>query len=279
MTDSTAAGHVLIGTSGWAYDSWRGDFYPDVLRQDDELAYLARRTTATEVNATFYRLQRPSTFRRWRDALPAGHRVAIKGSRYLTHMKQLRDPEAGLANLLASGVLALSDHLDVVLWQLPARMKYDEERIGRFLDALPRTMGAAARLAAEHEAPAPGEENAVLAVAHPRARLRHALEPRHRSFDTTEAADLLAAHDVAMVCSDSPGSWPAFDRDTASFRYVRLHGHSDLYASRYSDRSLDRWAERCGQWTDAGQDVHVYFDNDARGHAPHDALRLLDRLT
>lgn len=268
---------LLVGTSGWSYASWRGDFYPDGLRQRDELAYLSARTTGTEVNASFYRLQRPTSYAAWRDATPADHAFAVKGSRFLTHMQQLRNPEAGLANLLASGVLALGTRLDVLLWQLPARMRFEPSRLEPFLAALPRTAGAAARLAARHDdriAP----ERTLLETDHPDHPLRHALEPRHPSFSSDEAASLLREHDVALVHSDSPGRWPAFDRDTASFRYVRLHGHSELYASRYADRTLDAWAEHCRAWLATGQDVHVYFDNDARGHAPWDAVRLLERV-
>ena len=141
----------------------------------------------------------------------------------------------------------VTDKLGVLLWQLPASLPFDEGLVTAFLQALP---------------PA----------------LRHALEPRHPSWSSDAAAELLSTYRVAMVYSDSPATWPAFERDTADFRYVRLHGHSDLYASRYSRRSLDRWAERCRAWSDQGQDVHVYFDNDARGHAPHDAARLLALL-
>lgn len=270
-------GRFLVGTSGWSYRPWHGDFYPADLTQADELRYLAARTTATEVNATFYRLQQASSFRRWVCEVPDDHRFAVKGSRYITHMKQLRDPRAGLANFLASGVLALGDRLDVLLWQLPARFTFRPEVVAGFLEALPRTAGEAAALAAEHDERIDAT-TAVVEAPTPETPLRHAVEPRHSSFDTPQAAALLAEHDVAMVHSDSPGSWPALDHDTASFRYVRLHGHSELYRSRYSGRLLASWADRCQQWASDGQDVHVYLDNDGRGHAPYDALRLLEML-
>lgn len=240
-------GRNLVGTSGWSYRSWHGDFYPDGVSRKHELEYLAERVTSTEINATFYRLQSGPSFARWRDQTPAEHVFAVKGSRYLTHMLRLRDPEPGLARFLRSGLHELGDKLGVLLWQLPADLEFDRALAARFLEALPR----------EH---------------------RHAVEPRHASWGTDEAAELLAAHRAAVVYSDSPGAWPALDLDTADFRYVRLHGHSDLYASRYSAAALDAWAARCTAWTDRGQDVHVYFDNDARGHAPHDAVRLLERL-
>ncbi|MFL6107794.1 MAG: DUF72 domain-containing protein [Marmoricola sp.] len=240
-------GRALIGTSGWSYKSWHGDFYPEGTSRKEELGYLASRVTSSEINASFYRLQKPESYQRWYDETPSDHVFAVKGSRFLTHLKQLRDPEPGLAKLLDSGIAALGDKLGVMLWQLPRTLSFDEPRVERFLKALPATT-------------------------------RHALEPRHPSWGAVRATDLLAAYGVATVYSDSPGAWPALDRDTADFRYVRLHGHCELYTSRYGDGLLDRWAERCDTWMRAGQDVHVYFDNDAHGHAPHDAVRLLQRL-
>lgn len=270
-------GRFLVGTSGWSYRSWHGDFYPDGLTQSEELRHLSAHTTATEVNATFYRLQQPSSFRRWGEEVPEGHVFAVKGSRYITHMKQLRDPRPALGNFLASGLLALGDRLDVVLWQLPARTVFRPEVLEPFLETLPRTMGEAAQLAAEHDERIGGDA-VLLETAVPDAPLRHALEPRHTSFRAAEAVALLLHHDVATVYSDSPESWPVLDLDTASFRYVRLHGHDELYRSRYSDKELAAWADRCRGWAAAGQDVHVYLDNDGYGHAPHDAVRLLRML-
>lgn len=270
-------GRLLIGTSGWSYASWRGVFYPVGLPVSEQLDYLSHRTSATEVNASFYRLQRPPTFRSWFAQAPDEHVFSVKGSRYVTHLKQLRDPETALANLLASGVLELGTKLDVMLWQLPARLSFRPEPIEEFLRVLPRTTGEAAALAGRHDDRLT-EDQVVLEPRQPEHRLRHALEPRHPSFGTDEAAALLAEYDVAMVDSDSAGTWPRFERDTAGFRYVRLHGHTQLYTSRYTDAELDAWAERCLAWTGSGQDVHVYFDNDSQAHAPRDALRLLDRL-
>ncbi len=108
--------------------------------------------------------------------------------------------------------------------------------------------------------------------------MRHALEPRHESFDSDEARALCAEHRVALVVADSAGRWPVMRDATSDFRYVRLHGESELYASGYTDESLDRWAQTCRNWMREGHDVHVYFDNDAKGHAPFDAVRLVRRL-
>ncbi|WP_205473261.1 DUF72 domain-containing protein [Nocardioides sp. SYSU D00038] len=266
---------ALIGISGWSYRSWRGDFYPEGLRQRDELSYAAERMGSVELNGSFYSLQRPSSYDAWRDATPDDFVLAVKGGRYLTHMKRLRDTDTALANFLASGVLRLGAKLGPLLWQLPESVRFDTERVGGFLASLPRSTGAAAEVAARHDDKVP--EPALEALDD--RPLRHALEPRHPSFATAEAVALLREHGVALVHADSAGRWPAFDEDTADFRYVRLHGHTELYASGYDAGRLDAWAERCRGWLAAGQDVHVYFDNDARGHAPHDAVALHRRLT
>lgn len=269
-------GTIRVGCSGWSYRSWRGDFYPRGLRQRDELAYLAARTGAVEVNGSFYSLQRPASYAAWRDATPEGHRICVKGGRFLTHLKRLRDPRQGLANFLASGILALEDRTGPVLWQLPADLVLDEALVGAFLALLPRSTEEAARLAREHDDKVP-EERALTSVEQDRP-LPHVLEARHRSFGSAAALDLLRGHAVGLVVSDGARRWPMFTDATSGVVYVRLHGHSELYASRYADRTLDDWAARCTDWAQDGRDVYVFFDNDARGHAPHDALRLQARL-
>src|SRR6476661_3210193 len=267
---------VRIGTSGWRYPSWRGDFYPPGLRQRDELAHLSRVLTAVEVNGSFYSLQRPSSYAAWATQVPDGFLFALKGGRFITHMRQLLDVETPLANFFASGVLALGDKLGPVIWQLPARQAFDEDRLVAFFELLPRTTDEAASLATRHGSALAGDR--VLTSTTVSLPLRHALEPRHESFRSPRAVDVLRAHDIAMVVSDSAGTWPRFDEVTSDFVYVRLHGDTELYASGYSESALAAWAGRVRRWTDDGLDVHVYFDNDARGHAPHDARALLELL-
>jgi len=267
-------GTAHIGTSGWAYTRWRGDFYPQGLAPKDELGHLVSRLTSVEVNATFYALQSPDTFRRWVAVLPSGYPVAVKGSRYITHMKRLRDTGQALANFWASGLLELSAHLGPVLWQLPPSMQYERDRLEAFLESLPRTTGAAARLAARHDERVPEPVTAAVAD----VAVRYAVEPRHASFDCSSARRLLREHDVAMVLCDGAGL-PSVHADTADFRYVRLHGRPVLYHSGYDGPALRRWAERVRQWTSDGQDAFVYFDNDAQGHAPHDAEGLAALVT
>lgn len=264
-------GHVRVGVSGWVYRAWRGDFYPDGLVQRRELEYVSTRLSSVEINGTFYSLRRPSTFQSWHDSVGDDFVFAVKGGRFVTHLKRLKDPEQGLANFFASGVLALGRKTGPFLWQLPASVAFDPDTVDRFCRALPSTMGAARDLATRTSLP-PDRALTSLPDTDDDIPLRHALEPRHESFSTREARSVVAAHEVATVVSDNPDLWPVFHADTAPFRYVRLHGHTDLYTSSYSASSLRQWAQRCVGWAQAGQDVYVYFDNDARGHAPHNAV-------
>jgi len=271
-------GEIRIGISGWTYAGWRGDFYPAGLPRRAELAYAAERMGSVEINGSFYSLQRPSSYRSWREQTPEGFCFAVKGGRYVTHMKKLRDAEAPLANFFASGVLELGDKLGPVLWQIPERLPYDPDLLATFFALLPRTHGEVAELAGRHDDKL-AEDRVAASVADGLAgrRVRHALEFRHRSYCTDEAFALLREHDIACVISDSAGRWPMAEAVTSDLVYVRLHGDQELYTSGYSDAALDRWAERCREWSRSA-DVVVYFDNDAKGYAPWDALHLIERL-
>ena len=275
--DARRRGAARIGISGWTYPPWRGTFYPKGLAHRRELSYVAEHLNSVEINGSFYSLQRPSSFAAWAAATPADFVFAVKGGRFITHMKKLGGIEAPLANFFASGVLALGRRLGPVLWQLPPTLGFDADRMDAFLALLPRTTGQAAQLAAQHDARV-GGDRALTITEHPRQPIRHCLEPRHESFRDPACSELLRRHGVAMVWADSPGTWPVFDLDTADFRYVRLHGDTELYASGYSDEALDRWAERVRGWLDGGQDVYVYCDNDAKVRAPYDAIGLLERV-
>ncbi len=270
MRIDAAPAELRIGLSGWSYPRWRGVFYPSGLAQHDELGYVSARFPTVEVNASFYRLQRPTTYRRWAQAVPEGFVFAVKGSRYIAHLTRLHSRPA-MANFLASGVLALGDKLGPLLWQLPARTRYDRAELESFLGLLPRSTLEAARLATEQDR-LPADQ--VWLDPGPDRPLRHALEVRHESFRDPDAYGLLAEHDVALVVADSAGEFPRFDEDTASFRYVRLHGDTELYTSGYSDVALGSWVRRIADWRASGRDVYVYFDNDAKVRAPVDAARL-----
>jgi uncharacterized protein YecE (DUF72 family) len=287
------AARIRIGISGWSYAGWRGSFYPADLPQRRELAYASERLSSIEINGTFYSLQRPDSFCSWRDQTPDDFVFAVKGSRFITHMKRLLEPETTLPNFFASGVLALGRKLGPVLWQLSPTTKYDPDRLEAFFELLPRTTSAAARLAEEHDDRLEGRAWTTTDAERP---IRHALEVRHRSFVDAAFVELLRRHDIALVVADAAGEWPSLEDVTSDFVYVRLHGADELYTSGYDSAALDAWADKVRRWTagetptsertvgttgsrrETGRDVFAYFDNDAKVRAPYDAMALADRL-
>jgi uncharacterized protein YecE (DUF72 family) len=268
---------VRIGISGWTYPRWRGTFYPRGLPQRQELQYAAERMNSVEINGSFYSLQRRSSFEAWAASVPEDFVFAVKGGRFITHMKKLSAIETPLANFLASGVLALDQKLGPILWQLPPNLGFNADRMDAFLAQLPRSAGSAAEIATHHDQRIP-DDRVLTKAAHPRYRLRHAIEPRHESFRTPEFYRMLRRYKMALVISDNPGKWPIFTEITTDLMYVRLHGHDQLYVSGYSDHELDDWAAKIRSWIERGCDVYVYFDNDAKVHAPFDAMSLMKRL-
>jgi uncharacterized protein YecE (DUF72 family) len=285
-------GDIRIGISGWRYAPWRGHFYPPGLAQRRELEFASRMLPTIEINGSFYSLQRPESYQLWHDQTPDDFVFAVKGSRYITHMLQLKDVHQALANFFASGVLALRKKLGPVLWQLPPRMRYDPERLDAFFSLLPRDARSVRALAREHDARVAGRS--LLEPARG-LRIRHAVEVRHASFVDPGFIALLRRHQVALVVADTAGRWPLLEDLTADFVYLRLHGDKELYASGYGDAALDRWAARIDAWRQGRQvagaklasptaarrgrrDVFCYFDNDVKVHAPYDAAHLAMRL-
>jgi uncharacterized protein YecE (DUF72 family) len=237
------------------------------LPHDRELGFLADQLDSVEVNGTFYSLTRPSACKRWRESVRPSFVFAIKGSRYITHMLKLNNFEGPLANFFASGILLLGRTLGPILWQLPPQLPFQRDRAVRFFVA------AAQRWARHHDQRTTGRA-ALHAPDGQDARLVHVVEVRHPSWMEPEALRTLRDLDVALVFADTAGRYPSPDQRTGDVVYVRLHGSTRLYASRYSDHELAGWAARAAAWSAGGTDVYVYFDNDAEGHAPHDALRL-----
>ena len=266
---------VRVGISGWRYPPWRGVFYPPGLAQKRELEFASRRLTSIEINGSFYSLQRPEGYLAWRSQTPDDFLFAVKGGRFITHMKKLRGVEVALANFFASGLLALGDKLGPVLWQLPPTLGFDRGRMDEFLAMLPRTTTEAVRLAAGHDDKVEGR---AWTTTDAERAIRHAVEVRHSTFENEEFLDLLRAHDVAVVAADTAGRWPMLLEPTTDLAYARLHGSEELYVSGYDDAALDLWAGRVEGWAARGCAVVVYFDNDAKVHAPFDAQRLLERL-
>jgi uncharacterized protein YecE (DUF72 family) len=286
-------GIVRIGISGWTYAPWRGNFYPAGLPHADELSYASRQVDTIEINGTFYGLQRPDSFARWYDETPEGFVFAVKGPRFITHIRRLREVETPLANFFASGVLRLEEKLGPLLWQFPPSFRFSTERLDHFFSLLPRDTEAAAALAERRSEWL--AERAWPRTAS-RRELRHAIEIRHQSFLDPAFVALLRRHQVALVFADSV-AWPYAEDVTADFVYLRLHGSEELYASGYSDEALDHFAARIKLWTEgyepndarriapevepAGQiprDVYAYFDNDAKVRAPVDARSLRAKL-
>ena len=239
-------GKAYIGTSGWNYKTWRNNFYGN-RPQKEWLRFCAEHFTSIEVNGTFYRLQEKSTYNKWREQTPRNFPFAIKGHRYVTHNKKLLDVEKSVIRCRESAS-PLGQRLAAVLWQLPAFLKKDEGRLEKFLKTLRRWSGT-----------------------------RHAIEFRHKSWFDNEVAECLREHGVGVCMSDAP-DWPMWEKITTDLVYVRLHGHTRKYASSYSKPALRKWATRIRRWLKESRAVHVYFDNDAEGAAPRNALTLLEML-
>lgn len=234
-----------VGTSGWNYRHWREAFYPASLSASEWLSFYAERFSSVEINATFYRLPSDAALDAWRQAVPADFRFAVKASRYITHMKKLKDPAESIEAFFDK-VERLGDRLGPILFQLPPRWHVNPERLGAFLEALP-------------------------------SGYRYAFEFRDASWWTESVTDLLAEHGAAFCLFDLEGrTTPVWT--TADFVYLRWHGSDGRYQGRYADAVLDDWAEHIRRWARDGREVFGYFDNDAEAQAPKDAARLLSRL-
>jgi len=283
---------LRIGISGWTYPPWRAVFYPKGLAHRLELRFASRQHNSIEINGSFYSLQRPSSYKRWFAETPPGFLFSVKGPRFITHMKRLREVKTPLANFFASGVLALREKLGPILWQFPPNFRWNEERFRDFFEILPRETKAAAVLARRHDSKLKHGAWTKTDLTRP---LRYAVEIRHPSFLVPEFFALLREFNIAFVFADTAGKWPYCEDLTADFVYCRLHGAEELYVSGYSDAALDWWAARIRLWQKGQQpgdallvskkkakrghrEVYVYFDNDAKVHAPFDARRLVVRL-
>lgn len=236
----------FIGTSGWNYKAWKTDFYKGV-KQKEWLEHYAKHFRAVEVNATFYRLLQENVFQSWHSRTPDDFFFAVKGSRYITHTRRLKNPLEAILNQ-KNNVSPLQPKIPAVLWQLPATLPRDIERLREFAEAL---------------------------GAWPEAR--HALEFRDASWFQTDVADLLGSHSLAVCISDA-ADWPRWDEISTDMVYIRLHGSTETYRSGYGDDELDGWARMVRQQLEAGRIVHVYFDNTDDLAAPRNALRLKDLI-
>ncbi|HEV7993991.1 MAG TPA: DUF72 domain-containing protein [Gemmatimonadaceae bacterium] len=269
---------TFIGISGYDYKPWRGRFYPDELPARRWLEYASRRFGSIELNGTFYSLKSPPVFQRWVSEVPDGFVFAVKGGRFITHNLKLRNAERSLGNFFASGVLALGEKTGPFLWQLPATYRFDAERMDTFMRMLPRDSREGEEVALRHD---DRLRRGALVDSAARVTYRHAFEVRHPSYFHEEFYAILRERQCGFVVADTAGKFPYAEEVTADFVYVRLHGSQELYASGYTDAELDEWARKVVQWRDdpsGGRDVYVYFDNDAKVHAPFDAMRLAERV-
>jgi uncharacterized protein YecE (DUF72 family) len=283
---------LRIGISGWTYGPWRGVFFPKGLTQKRELEFASRQVNSIEINGSFYSLQTPGSYKTWHAQTPDDFLFSVKGGRFITHMKKLKDVQTPLANFFASGVLALKEKLGPILWQFPPGFAFNEERFEEFFEMLPRDTKSAAKLARRHDARLDGRSYTRCDVNRP---LRHAVEIRHDSFKNERFIKLLRRHKIALVFADTADRWPYMEDVTGDFIYIRLHGDEELYVSGYTDDALEWWAARISAWRIGcepidprrianaarkcnGRDVYVYFDNDVKVRAPYDAISLASKL-
>jgi uncharacterized protein YecE (DUF72 family) len=236
---------IHIGTSGWHYNHWRGPFYPERLPASKMLASYCERFDTVELNNTFYRLPSRKALEEWRGSTPENFCFAVKGSRFITHMKKLKDPELALAKFFAA-IEVLGRKLGPILFQLPPRWELNLERFSHFLACLP-------------------------------PRHRYAFEFRNPAWDAAPVYDLMRHHRAGYCIFHLAGTQSPVEV-TADFAYIRLHGPGGKYQGSYSDAELRAWARRIRDWRARLKAVYVYFDNDQAGHAAHNALRLKELL-
>jgi uncharacterized protein YecE (DUF72 family) len=265
-------GRVRTGTAGWVFEPWRGTFYPEGLVQKKELAHAASRLTSIEINATFRATQKPESFARWASETPDDFQFSVKGPQLVTHIKRLKGVEQILANFFGSGPLALGSRLGPFVWQLPPNLAFDAEVFGSFLALLPKDIDTYLALAGTSD----GAKGAPYLDATGVTTIRHAVEPRHPSFDTPEARDLLEKHNVARVIADTAEN-PSREL-TADFAYCRLQGPVRPDAQTYTEADIKDWAETLAGWQAKGHDTYAYFVHEDKLHAPQNAIALRQAL-
>ena len=252
---------IFIGTSGFSYKHWQGLFYPQDLRQKDWLRYYAKHFDTVEINATFYRQMKPQTFKKWRAIVDDDFVFSIKASRFITHIKKLKDCQEplerfmrGIEQLNNAAIQQYSNvtmkqwsNRTIVLFQLPPRWQANTERLKDFVKLLPKDF-------------------------------RFAFEFRDKSWLNSKIYKILGGVNCALVIQDSP-HWPTSEEITADFTYLRFHGSKKLYSSCYTEKELKSWARKIKNWLKDGLDVYVYFNNDALGYAVENARTLKELVS
>jgi len=230
-----------IGTSGWHYDDWRGRFYPEKLPRNKWLEFYAHHFSTVELNNSFYRLPSENSFTGWYNSSPPYFKYAVKVSRFITHIKRLKDCEEALTNFMSRAGI-LKEKLGPLLYQLPPGMHRNDEILESFLNVLPR-------------------------------ELKHVIEFRHESWLVDEVFDILRHYDAGLCVFDMPAlTGPLLA--TADFAYVRFHGSDSLYSSCYTDEELADWAKRIADLAKGLESVYIYFNNDVQGFAISNAATM-----
>jgi uncharacterized protein YecE (DUF72 family) len=265
----TKSGQVRVGIGGWTFPPWRGTFYPKGLPHAGELAYAATHLTSIEINATFYRLQTPASFRKWTEAAPDGFVFSLKAPGLLTHRRALAEGADFMQRFFDSGVLELGDRLGPLLWQLPPSKTFEESDFGKFLELLPAKLD--------------------------RQKLNHVVEVRHASFLTPRFIQLLREFGITVAFTDA-AAWPSIADTTGDVVYARLQQGDDALETGYPPAALERWARRAQAWA-AGEepddlpriaakpkgkpkprDVFIYFIHEGKLRAPVAAMTLIERI-
>ena len=264
------SGTIRAGIGGWTFAPWRGTFYPETLRQKDELNYASRQLATIEINGTYYGSQKPATFAKWADDVPDGFIFSLKGNRFVTNRRVLAEAGESLERFLGSGLTELGDRLGPLLWQFAPTKKFDPEDFSAFLQMLPKERDGIA--------------------------LQHAVEVRHDSFSTPDFVALAARYGVAIVYAEH-AVYPEIADVTAPFIYARLQKGQDDIPTAYAPEVLDEWAERARIWADGeapadlpladparkpepvARDVYVYFIHEGKVRAPHAAMALQSRVS
>ncbi|MGB6881742.1 MAG: DUF72 domain-containing protein [Microgenomates group bacterium] len=245
-------GKVYIGTSGWQYKHWKEIFYPENLPQKDWLKYYSQHFNTVEINSSFYRLPKRETFEKWKSQVGNNFIFSIKGNRFITHVKRLKDCREPLKRFFENAdalIKAKSKTNHVILWQLPPNLKKDLIRLRTFLKTLPKNF-------------------------------RHAFEFRHENWMDAKVFELFEGQKgmkVTAVLQDWY-DWPVLDKPIGDFVYIRFHGKKKLYSSNYENEELEEWVKKMRQWKKCGLDIYAYFNNDALGYAPDNAAELRELI-
>lgn len=240
-----AKGRIYIGTSGWSYKDWRGIYYPEKLKATDWLLFYTNDFDIVEINASFYRLPKRETVENWTAKVPDNFRFCPKMSRYLTHIKRLKEPEEPLERFF--GIFEpMKEKMGPVLVQLPPNLKFDYEVTEHFFKLLKKKY----------------------------KQYDFALEVRHDTWMSDDALDLMATYEVAFVISQSGVGFPYSEMVTAKNIYVRFHGPKELYASAYTDEMLEDFAKKFKKWMKDGHDIWVFFNNDWYANAIYNGRTL-----